>query len=335
MVVFGAGASYDSLPDYIPESGLFNEERLPLANQLFENRSSFAKVLDNYAQCKPIIPYLRNNKNEKSIEQRLQFLLTEADEYPERRKQISAIQYYLRDIIKNCEDDWMQRARGITNQLTLLDQIQRRRKVDEQVCFVTFNYDTMLERALSIMGINISHLDEYISDKNYKLIKLHGSVNWVRVTDITSLARKGNRITTHELIAQSDKFKIKPDYYMPDSNFDLNINFAAIPAIAIPIENKNEFECPREHIKALSEITPFVDKILMIGWRATEKPFLELLAKNLTQNVNMWAVSDNGKNAQETIQNLLSYGVKGKYTTSNKGFTNFIINREIDKLLIN
>jgi hypothetical protein len=38
MVVFGAGASYDSIPSRVPSGAIKLEERLPLADELFDDR---------------------------------------------------------------------------------------------------------------------------------------------------------------------------------------------------------------------------------------------------------------------------------------------------------
>src|SRR5438105_2029867 len=61
MVIFGAGASYDSDPtrpsaNYV----LPTPHRPPLANQLFDNRPEFAHDLSYFPECIPIVPLLRH-----------------------------------------------------------------------------------------------------------------------------------------------------------------------------------------------------------------------------------------------------------------------------------
>jgi hypothetical protein len=67
MVIFGAGASYDSSPIYPPDSGppwaTSNDEhnafnRPPLAKDLFANRPLFLEALELFPQCKSIVPRL-------------------------------------------------------------------------------------------------------------------------------------------------------------------------------------------------------------------------------------------------------------------------------------
>jgi hypothetical protein len=62
MVIFGAGASYDSCPTYPPGTpvqfhsavGLNEYDRPPLADHLFANRMAFAGLLLRYPECQKI-----------------------------------------------------------------------------------------------------------------------------------------------------------------------------------------------------------------------------------------------------------------------------------------
>jgi hypothetical protein len=69
MVIFGAGASYDSCPTYPPGSVAFDEVGLgkldaygrpPLACELFANRPLFIKALGQFPQCKTIVNRFRH-----------------------------------------------------------------------------------------------------------------------------------------------------------------------------------------------------------------------------------------------------------------------------------
>jgi hypothetical protein len=50
----------------------------------------------------------------------------------------------------------------------------------------------MLDSALSVVGIPCATLGGYIADRRYKLIKVHGSVDWAtqRVSSISETARR-------------------------------------------------------------------------------------------------------------------------------------------------
>jgi len=223
MVVFGAGASYDSVPAHPASRAIASmpsdefsgwSDRLPLANQLFENRREFAEDMAHFPQSRPIIPYLLPNQDGISLERVLQKLQDEAAEHPARYRQLAAIRYYLQVMLQRCEQRWTERAPGgISNQITLLDQIERWRKPGEQVCIVTFNYDLMLETALSALGIPIKTISDYVADDRYKLIKLHGSVTWGRrVHAPDELLQKDAWSLVHTLIDNANSLEITQDY---------------------------------------------------------------------------------------------------------------------------
>jgi len=315
--------------------------RPPLANQLFDDRPEFIRAMDRFPRCKPVIPRLHFRKSGVSVEQVLQSLQAEASEDPERYKQLAAIRYYLKFMLWECEEGWTRnRTHGITNQLTLLDQIRHSRRAEEQVCLVTFNYDTMLEAALSTAGIlQIQDLPDYIASDNYKLIKLHGSINWAREVDtpIENIAGMSDEQVANTLIDRADEIKISQRYRMvemiPQYSISKPGDIALFPALAIPVETKIDFECPTEHLDALRALIPQVDKLLMIGWRATEQPFLQLLADNLQQEVQGLVVAGSKEGAQVTIKNVKQAGVRGEYAAAEGGFTDFVLYGKADEFL--
>ena len=131
MVVFGAGASYDSVPSRPPNKfprGTLDHRRPPLANELFDDRPRFAAAMSKFQNCLPIIPYLHNLPEDGSVERVLERFQAEAESYPEGHRQLAAIRYYLHFMMWECERYWKEIAKGITNYKTLLDQVERRRK---------------------------------------------------------------------------------------------------------------------------------------------------------------------------------------------------------------
>ncbi len=100
MVIFGAGASYDSLA--VPPEGnsRLRLYRPPLANELFGWR--FGNDIDRFPQCKPIIPYLQVPG--VNVESELERLQNEASECPEGHKQLATIRYYLQTYASQMPD---------------------------------------------------------------------------------------------------------------------------------------------------------------------------------------------------------------------------------------
>jgi len=336
LVIFGAGASYDSVLHYPPRGTPghrpldLEEDRPPLANQLFDSRSAFVAAMLNYGDCKPLVNLLRGNVQ---VEQRLAKFEDEARDFPPRRRQLAAIRYYLHEMLWSCERRWWQKHRGITNHATFLDALERWRfEKKEKVCLVTFNYDRMIEQAMGeVFGFKFDHFGRYIADEKYTLIKLHGSVDWGYEILIPAAPRNPKQILEEiEALKVSEHFRKVSDFPV---KFDDGV--VGFPALAIPVQNKSEFTCPPEHVQALASVIPNVTKIITIGWRATEQRFLRMLKNDLTGlkgSPDLMVVSCHIQGVTDTNDNLglANAGPSRKYATVDTGFSGLV--RSIDEL---
>ncbi len=83
LVIFGAGASYDSVPARPPSEPRYVRERLdcrpPLANELFLDSGPFAEGLSRFPECHAIVPYLRRVPPDQTLEHVLETLQAEAE----------------------------------------------------------------------------------------------------------------------------------------------------------------------------------------------------------------------------------------------------------------
>jgi len=329
MVIFGAGASYDSAPSHPPRKR--DDYRPPLAQELFSDRGYFESIVSKFEACQPIIPFVRHPREGASVEQVLEGLQAEGEKRPERYRQLAAIRHYLQFIIDWCDKQWSGKVKGVSNYKTLLDEIEHVRKPGEQVCLVTFNYDTLLERNLSSVGLRISSLGDYISNQNYKLIKLHGSVNWGREVD-TPIGGQDVWSIAYELIDRAAEINISRRYQLvhelPVAKL-ATVGFRLFPAIALPVERKRDFECPDEHLDVLRRFIPEVTKLLVIGWRGTEYHFLQMLAENVKKGLHVMVVSR--EDATGVLQRLKEAGITGQFSAQfsafDRGFTSFILER--------
>lgn len=168
MVIFGAGASYDSSLDFPPpqpQGGGYatvtgtpaappdprEAWRPPLATELFRDPNGvFGDIVANnrYRKLLPILPRLRQPSKSRSVEQELESWQAEAGADPERKRQLFAVRYYLHDLLQKVSDEWLKHTSGVTNYVNLLDQIRHLNPPRGAVCLVTFNYDLLLDRAL-------------------------------------------------------------------------------------------------------------------------------------------------------------------------------------------
>jgi hypothetical protein len=349
MVVFGAGASHDSIDVKPPGGGnpgwtIDEQFRPPLANDLFGFTELFADAMGKFEKLQPIVPILRRTGG-KNVETVLQELQDEAAVYPERLCQLMAVRYYLHYALWECERSWKHLSKGVTNYKALLDQINRWRKPGEEVSLVTFNYDTLLEDAMPAVGLTLSDLTDYVDRSHpYKVFKLHGSVNWARPvgsgspysgtaytsTDPWSIAR--NHIERAASLKIGEGFTRINEH--PVGLFEGRVGL--VPAIAIPVEKKAYFECPQEHLDALKQFLPQVDRLLLIGWRATEDHFLTLLQDNLKGPLLAQVVARSEIDARGIASGLQGgtfSEIRVDWEYAPAGFTDFIVNRRAGAIL--
>jgi hypothetical protein len=329
LVILGAGASYDSAPSRPTHDGNYSNlpNRPPLANELFADRQYFGDVMQKYHHCLPIVTRLRHNWDRIPVELELQALQASAIAYPERHRQLAAVRYYLQDILWNCASNWLRETQNISNYRTLVDDIEQWQKPGEKVCFVTFNYDTLLDESLRYAGYHFADLSAYIA-RDLILVKLHGSVNWARIvnTPLDDLLGLDKVDLARQLIERYTNLDISKTFVMIDEPAPRPRNKKVVfPALAIPVEAKLDFECPPEHVEAMEAFIPEVRKILIIGWRATEQPFLEILKRGLGHaNPHIMVVNGTIKEAEAAASNLQRSGFPAHYSLVGGGFTKFI-----------
>ena len=190
------------------------------------------------------------------------------------------------------------------NDATLLDTIVRwRDERNETVCFVTFNYDTMFEQAMQLaLGFHPFNIDSYLSLGSYTLVKLHGSINWGR--DVEGLSGSFNSDQGYLIIHRaelqiSNRYRVVSDCPMLRQDGEI-----VFPALSIPVEKKDEFFCPENHVRSLEILLPQVEKIMTIGWRATEEDFLAMLRNKVPETPRLLVVSGSADGVEETVRNL-------------------------------
>jgi hypothetical protein len=117
-----------------------------------------------------------------------------------------------------------------------------------EVIFVALNYDTILDQRLAAFD-RIDGIEDYIADdRNWTLIKPHGSVNWgYRITDESwdrSMVTQASRIPT---IAS------EITYACPSTPLDtLRLDGGDFyPALSVPLGSPDDIVCPTDHVEFL------------------------------------------------------------------------------------
>jgi hypothetical protein len=208
------------------------------------------------------------------------------------------------------------------------------------VCLVTFNYDTLLEDALRHFGLPITNFDDYTRRHPFfRIFKLHGSTNWAREIETNARIEVGD--DPYKVFAQLmehwDEIHITDRYLFGfGGSLGVGLGKPTFPAIAIPVEKKRSFECPQHMIDELTALLPQVTKILVIGWRATENHFLELLQRHLSwgRALPAYIVAGNQNQAEE-VKGLIHHAVPGLLSSAevSVGFTAFMLSGRAQAIL--
>lgn len=362
MVIFGAGASYDSSLDFPPpppSTDVFTTSgtppapedrrdawRPPLTNGLFLDTSGrFGNIVETYPRLHGILTFLRRPQN-GSVEQQLELYLDQASADPERARQLLSVRYYLHDLFRMVSAEWLKLTNGVTNYATLIDQIRYLNTTGEPVCLVSFNYDLLLDHALQSFDYKQQSPEKHFNaHPTFKLFKPHGSVDWARLAEpLPSYTGDPNARFTPQLLIEAffHDFTMSSTFVRANAT-DPNQMFAhprpILPAIAIPVQTKSEdfFEWPRSHRTYLEELLPHVTKILIIGWRGKEAHFLSLLGETLphgglTQITHLQVVGRDSAEVENISKQFLADIDRRVYklpALHAQGFSNFVQQEQV------
>jgi len=228
-------------------------------------------------------------------------------------------------------------AAGVSNYTTLIGYIERFRQSEEPVILITFNYDTLIERALSLHfdDFNFKAINDYIRRPAYKLFKLHGSLNWghpieddARLDVHQTAERLRNVIIdlSDSIHYENDKFAVldEPRVVVKD--------WLYLPAISIPVQLKSHFSCPQEWLPHLDTLLDGVSNLLVIGWRGGEEHFLKRVVPILNKNddFHLSIVSHTDASANESQARLQLAGLSpDRIWLYPGGFTKFISSDDV------
>ena len=304
---------------------------IPLADGLFS--IAHRAIADQWSGMDAILPYLRHVPDGASVEETLDGLRDEAVGDPVRARHLMAVRFYLQHLITVLEDQWRGLTAGVTNHVTLFDELRRLLPPDEPISVVTYNYDRMVERTFERLGVVLPDFGYYTSDPRWRLYKVHGSTDWVRPSgvEIPEMQKLDGFSIARATIATATEITAPGPIQRWTGGVPVSADLVPmIPAIAVPYKTKQVFELPDEHLKALKETLPGVTRMLVIGWRAVDPPFLDLLREAQPSIERLIIVSRS--DPSKTMSNISS-GPKGPAFVPSVvverpgGFTEYILSR--------
>jgi hypothetical protein len=191
---------------------------------------------------------------------------------------------------------------------------------------VTLNYDTLLDNRLFMTGGPVS-IESYLApDKNWALIKPHGSIDWGRrvlnaprgaVGNDPFLARVfaslGDQISLDDEITLRPARSISAMRGFAEGNIPVidGMPAAFYPALSAPLGEQDELVCPKEHVEYVKEITGHWDPldVLVIGYSGLDQGVLELLSWG-GRSINSLAVVSNSADSAELTAERISAHVR-------------------------
>lgn len=310
IIIFGAGASYD----YIRPDARYNHKpqyNSPITKDIFSKywieRSSPSYTEKAKDLIAHVVGRLSNtNTFEAILTQRFRRLDKSSRVVSER----IALSFYLQQLFKVVSEE-IGSQRG-NNYEILIDECRSylEENQGENIICATFNYDTLLDQAIGIPYAP-TDLEPYIN-QNIPLIKLHGSSNWSYYLGQT------DETTGHEYPFQY--FQDHPEIVADPQTTNLAILqkdslngerrdgklVLYYPAIAIPLQGKDQFVCPADHVRALQQGIETTDRILIIGWRGNDDLLINAIKQRKnTKHLKILIVSSKPNTAREIIgQNL-------------------------------
>jgi len=300
LIILGAGASHDFLHpmrvrtlDYMP----------PLTNGLFND--SFKDRLNAHKYVRKLVSAMPHddNNNARDLETYLTKLQNEvALSNKECYRQLIALRLYLRDLFGFIEDNSFREPNHYQG---LIESINN--YAAGKAFIINFNYDLLFERHLPNYE-TLQRVDDYMSG-DIKVIKIHGARNWVNIVgeiyDEDSISDEEYLLTNAEIIHNNLKDEdtiteifIHP--YLPQKRNpygDEPVKFYLVPSLAIPIDGKRNYICPKAHIDILEDSKGEINKILIIGWKAGDEFSVQLINRIFSPHtVKIGIVSPNGIN---------------------------------------
>lgn len=328
LIILGAGASFDYLDtDRNTKDSNWSP---PLTNQIFNVRK-YESILNKYPEAMELFSdAYRKVPHSMSLEEYLREVKhRKAAEAEHRQKQLNALEFYLQDLFFTISNNYGNQA--LNNYKTLLGLINDN---GGKACIVSFNYDLLLEQNITFIDEKIS---SYISG-DIKLIKLHGSCDWVSYVR-TFFPYNG---TSYQFLMNEPWYFTLPNRDKPkllesrrpyDQMYKIHNQeeYVLFPAIAIPISEKEVYICPQSHIEELKKTVEATDRILIIGWRAGDPNLIKILEEHVIKPVKVSIVSSSQASGEEVKRKLEHIHFLTLEISKKRGFTEFLKSDEPDK----
>lgn len=339
LVVVGAGASFDCLPDaplqiFDPLSGdgglTWNEVRPPVTRDLVLGSGFHNKVLNRYPAAGGLADELRQrlavNATSETLEQVLSEISARESHDPDTSIRMLALRYYLRDLFFACADYVSAPSLGgVTNYTRLVAQSNAWATANHgRVCFVNFNYDMLLDSACSAGTRYAIGIEPQDPNGVFSLVRPHGSIAWEQRSGEGGSSYSSKRRIAQTVLEDWRVPSVSPvihvDLTTPDTSALYSVQ-PSIPVMALPLPAKSEetLVWPDEQRRFFESLAGQASKVVILGWRGVDEHFTPYLARAARQDCALLIVAggDQEEARKETVrieQRLVTVG--GRHASS-------------------
>lgn len=298
-VILGAGASKDAWNSGSPKN---DDYEPPLASELFKTGvrgSVYHKVAGNYPRAYYLANLLAPYQGGSgfNLEEKLREFAYHDDDHI--RDAFKEVPPYLRDVLWEVSRHYVEMP---GTHIELASRLVAQQP--HHTLFLSLNYDTFLETALSFFGNSYGSISGYVS-KGLRpmVIKLHGSINWFRLIRETrggSWEKALQDLNINDL--PGEDVLVKNDITQAKAA-DENGEFI-YPVLTAPLVGKDasNFVCPPSHVRAAKAFLADCRKFLIIGSSGLDDDLMQLLQASIPPDARpLLHVVDQGTEANKVL----------------------------------
>ena len=191
--------------------------------------------------------------------------------------QLIEIQQYLHDLFRAiCGGYFKPEFKNTSPYYSFLRELK---KTYNSASIVTFNYDLFLDEAMEeIFKYKYLDIKSYYN-KDYELYKVHGSINWTYLFGLTGSEDFGSSEKVAKFIIEAKKHYKSLHPHLIVKGIDYSRHHM-VPALAIPLPDNKQF-IVSEHKERLITNLKQADKVIIIGWSASDEYFVKEIMENL------------------------------------------------------
>ena len=328
-VILGAGSSHDCLG-----TGAEANDKCyypPLVKDLFDPQ--YARWLSHYPLAETLSDEIRTKVlRGQNLETVLRSFAQENN--IDVKRQYWEVPLYLQELFGEASQNFLRsgstKFSWLVRDIALSDYTK--------VLYLTLNYDLFLEKALEKQHrVQIKKICDYVqSSRKWSVVKIHGSVRWGKRVENGAV---GLSSATQVLNALEEEPDLAGEITVLEGHKDgqrFIDGYLYYPALAVPLEGKDEFVCPNEHVDFARRFLEGCTDFLVIGFSAKDAHVLELLGSVPTVE-RLKVVSEKLDAAQDTLDLLAVQAHPGFGAAANAasplGFGGFLNAGELSAFL--